>query len=200
MSGSFHCFYYLQSKIQTKQQELLTLVPPPRPRVSCLSLSSPHVKGLSLRFARVLRDGHKINVRCSSSTGPGGPGSDDSDSKSVLDAFFLGKALAEAINERVESAVGEFFSTIGRLQAEQQKQIQDFQPLDLVQEDVLERAKKSKDQAAREAMVGQGIISESTTVDTTSVNHGVSQPPSPSAKKGSNPANKDPALGVSSDD
>ena len=44
-----------------------------------------------------------------------------------MDAFFLGKAVAEALNERVESAVGEFFSTIGRLQAEQQKQIQDFQ-------------------------------------------------------------------------
>jgi hypothetical protein len=39
----------------------------------------------------------------------------------------LGKAVAEAFNERVESAVGEFLSTIGRLQAEQQKQIQDFQ-------------------------------------------------------------------------
>jgi hypothetical protein len=49
------------------------------------------------------------------------------DSKSVLDAFFLGKALAEALNERIESTVGEFLSAIGRLQAEQQKQVQDFQ-------------------------------------------------------------------------
>lgn len=51
----------------------------------------------------------------------------DGDSKSVLDAFFLGKALAEALNERIESTVGEFLSAIGRLQAEQQKQVQDFQ-------------------------------------------------------------------------
>lgn len=51
----------------------------------------------------------------------------ESESRSVLDAFFLGKALAEALNERIESAVGEFLSTIGRLQAEQQKQVQDFQ-------------------------------------------------------------------------
>jgi hypothetical protein len=51
----------------------------------------------------------------------------DGDSRSVLDAFFLGKALAEAVNERIESTVGEFLSTIGRLQAEQQKQVQDFQ-------------------------------------------------------------------------
>ncbi|KAK1552568.1 hypothetical protein Q3G72_019262 [Acer saccharum] len=78
---------------------------------------------------------------------PGPPsGSGDGDSMSVLDAFFLGKALAEALNERVESAVGEFLSTVGRLQAEQQKQVQEFQ------EDLFERAKKAKEQAAREAM------------------------------------------------
>ena len=39
----------------------------------------------------------------------------------------MGKAAAEALNERIESAVGEFLSTVGRLQAEQQKQVQDFQ-------------------------------------------------------------------------
>ncbi|KAK1571856.1 hypothetical protein Q3G72_024081 [Acer saccharum] len=50
-------------------------------------------------------------------------------SRSVLVAFFLGKALAEALNKRVESAVGEFLSTVGRLQAEKQKQVQEFQVL-----------------------------------------------------------------------
>jgi len=39
----------------------------------------------------------------------------------------LGKAVAEALNERIESTVGEILSTVGRLQAEQQKQVQDFQ-------------------------------------------------------------------------
>lgn len=53
----------------------------------------------------------------------------ENESKTILDAFFLGKAVAEALNERVESAVGEFLSTIGRLQAEQQKQVQEFQVL-----------------------------------------------------------------------
>ena len=38
----------------------------------------------------------------------------------MLDAFFLEKALAEALNERIESTIGEFLSTVGRLQAEQQ--------------------------------------------------------------------------------
>lgn len=51
----------------------------------------------------------------------------ESDSKTVLDAFFLGKALGEALTERIESTVGEFLSTIGRLQSEQQKQVLEFQ-------------------------------------------------------------------------
>ena len=54
-------------------------------------------------------------------------GDSDSSNRSVLDAFFLGKAVAEALNERIESTVGEILSTVGRLQAEQQKQVQDFQ-------------------------------------------------------------------------
>ncbi|KAL3604742.1 hypothetical protein D5086_005601 [Populus alba] len=199
-SSPSHCFYNLQSKIQIKQE--IYFVNPPL--ISCSSSSSSsHIKlktHLGLRFETALRGYRKINVRCSSSSGPGGPGSasGDSDSRSVLDAFFLGKAVAEALNERVESAVGEFLSTIGRLQAEQQKQIQDFQ------EDVLGRAKKAKEQAAREAMEGQGIIPKPTTVETTSVNQGVSQTPSPSTanavKTDSNPATEGPVLGVSSDD
>ncbi|KAJ6334080.1 hypothetical protein OIU78_011068 [Salix suchowensis] len=94
--------------------------------------------------------------------------------------------------------LGNFLSTIGRLQAEQQKQIQDFQ------EDVLGRAKKAKEQAARESMEGQGIIPKPTTVDTISANQGVNQTPPPSTgnavETGSNPATKGPVLGVSSDD
>lgn len=39
----------------------------------------------------------------------------------------MGKALAETLNERIESTVGEFLSNVGRLQAEQQKQVQEFQ-------------------------------------------------------------------------
>lgn len=51
----------------------------------------------------------------------------DNDSKVVLDAFFLGKAFAEAVNERIGSTVGEILSMVGQWQAEQQKQVQDFQ-------------------------------------------------------------------------
>ncbi|KAL8170206.1 hypothetical protein V2J09_022010 [Rumex salicifolius] len=70
----------------------------------------------------------------------------ENDSRAVLDAFFLGKAVAEALTERIESTVGEFLSTVGRLQAEQQRQVQEFQ------EEVFERASKAKEKAAREAM------------------------------------------------
>ncbi|KAG5054463.1 hypothetical protein AAZX31_03G072300 [Glycine max] len=103
------------------------------------------------------RGSQNTGLRCNCSIWPGGPGSGDSDSsnRSILDAFFLGKAVAEALNERIESTVGEILSTVGRLQAEQQKQVQDFQ------EEVLERAKKSKENAAREAMEAQGFISKS---------------------------------------
>ncbi|KAL5096929.1 hypothetical protein RYX36_001256 [Vicia faba] len=83
---------------------------------------------------------HTTGFRCNSSFFPGEPpsGDGDSSSKNVLDAFFLGKALAETPNERIESTVGEFLSNVGRLQAEQQRQVQEFQ------EEVLDRAKKQR--------------------------------------------------------
>nr|AAM62995.1 unknown [Arabidopsis thaliana] len=81
-----------------------------------------------------------------------GTDSGENENKSVLDAFFLGKALAEVINERIESTVGEVLSTIGKFQAEQQKQVQE------IQEEVLERAKKAKERAARETMEEQGLV------------------------------------------
>ncbi|KAL8051263.1 hypothetical protein ABFX02_06G136800 [Erythranthe guttata] len=43
-----------------------------------------------------------------------------------LKFMFPGKAVAEALNESRNLSVGEFLSTIGRLQAEQQKQVREF--------------------------------------------------------------------------
>ncbi|OMP03980.1 hypothetical protein COLO4_10043 [Corchorus olitorius] len=135
----------------------------------------------------------KRSILCRSSTGPGAPNSGaialsisctrfplvhfsggDNESRNVLDAFFLGKALAEALNERIESTIGEFLSTVGRLQAEQQKQVLDFQ------EEVLERAKRAKEKAAREALEAQGLILKSTAVNSTSVTNGAASKASPS--------------------
>lgn len=95
-------------------------------------------------------------VRCSSSNNNRTPypGSDNNDSRIVLDAFFLGKAFAEALNERIESTVGEILSVVGQWQAEQQKQVQDFQ------EEVIVRAKKAKERAALEVMTETGVLSK----------------------------------------
>ncbi|PUZ47983.1 hypothetical protein GQ55_7G209400 [Panicum hallii var. hallii] len=90
------------------------------------------------------------------SSGGGGGGSrpepkpGDNESKAVLDAFFLGKAFAEALTERVESVVGEVFSVVGQWQAEQQKQVQEFQ------EEVVQRAQKAKERAATEVTDDKG--------------------------------------------
>ncbi|KAL0907410.1 hypothetical protein M5K25_021821 [Dendrobium thyrsiflorum] len=93
--------------------------------------------------------------RCRSNGGNPASPSGDNDSKVVLDAFFLGKAFAEALNERVGSALGEVLSVFGQWQTEQQKQVQDFQ------EEVIERANKAKKKAAMEALDAQSIISKS---------------------------------------
>ncbi|TYH10511.1 hypothetical protein ES288_A07G182300v1 [Gossypium darwinii] len=166
---------FLQSKIQTKPciNPCNSLVPPPTKLCSsdlCLTI-------FSFGGPRLI---HRSSVISRSSTGRGGaPGSGDNESRNVLDAFFLGKAVAEALNERIESTIGEFLSVVGRLQAEQQKQVQDFQ------EEVLERAKKAKEQAAREALEAQGLIPKSTSLSTSmgsggTANNGAAAKASPS--------------------
>ncbi|GAB4830163.1 hypothetical protein Ancab_019805 [Ancistrocladus abbreviatus] len=127
---------------------------------------SVHSLNFAIRFSQ--SSAPRSKFPCNSSTSPGAPGPGENESRIILDAFFLGKAFGEALSERIESTVGEFLSTIGRLQAEQQKQIQEFQ------EDVLERAKRVKEKAAREATEEQALISESTTVYTSSATNGPS--------------------------
>ncbi|XP_075507125.1 uncharacterized protein LOC142543638 isoform X2 [Primulina tabacum] len=121
----------------------------------------------------------------------------ENESITILDAFFLGKALAETLNERIESSVGEFLSTVGRLQAEQQKQIQEFQ------EEVLEKAKRAKEKAAREAVETQGIISKSSAADVSVVNGGVAKTTSSYTSKIDQtlePSNDDPLLDMLKDE
>ncbi|KAK8631094.1 hypothetical protein V6N13_079858 [Hibiscus sabdariffa] len=157
-----------QSKIQSRR-----CINPCNPAViPSTKLCSSDLSRTSFSFggARVIQ---RSCVISRSSTGPGAPGSGDNESRNVLDAFFLGKAVAEALNERIESTIGEFFSVVGRLQAEQQKQVQDFQ------EEVFERAKRAKEKAAREALEAQGMIPKSTT-GTASVANGAASKVSPS--------------------
>nr|DAD23884.1 TPA_asm: hypothetical protein HUJ06_025347 [Nelumbo nucifera] len=153
-----------------------------------------------LTSIRLTGGSSKLQVQCSNSSGrPGGSGSvrldlaDENESRSILDAFFLGKALAEVLNERIESTVGELLSAVGRLQAEQQKQVQEFQ------EDVIERAKRAKEKAAREAMETQGLIVKAAaeTPAVSDVTPEVSSSSSESTITSTNgdPTNKDPILG-----
>ncbi|CAI9768693.1 unnamed protein product [Fraxinus pennsylvanica] len=156
-------------------------------------------------FRPIATGSHKfprVNLRCNCSSKPGESGPGENESRTVLDAFFLGKALAEALNERIESTLGEFLSTIGRLQAEQQKQVQEFQ------EDVLERAERAKKQAAREALEAQGLIPKSSEPKITTATNGVSSAASSSqpnslverVKMDPGPANEDLPSEISEED
>ncbi|KAJ8639202.1 hypothetical protein MRB53_015896 [Persea americana] len=120
--------------------------------VSFSPLSPPFPVSSTLK-PKCLRGFSRFRIYCSNRQGFDSGGND---SKTVLDAFFLGKAVAEALTERIEATVGEFVSVIGQWQAEQRKQVQDLQ------EEVFERATKAKEKAAREALEEKGIILKST--------------------------------------
>ncbi|KQJ83559.1 uncharacterized protein At4g13200, chloroplastic [Brachypodium distachyon] len=100
------------------------------------------------------------------------PQAGDNESKAVLDAFFLGKAFAEALTEKAESVVGEVFSVLGQWQAEQQKQVQEFQ------EEVVQRAQKAKERAAVEVVDDKGPKTLREPSATTVVPTPTSPPPS----------------------
>ncbi|MQM07389.1 hypothetical protein Taro_040229 [Colocasia esculenta] len=129
-----------------------------RPRPARLPSPTPQpLRSSNFGFlnSRRLRQGFGMRLRGADSRNSPGPGSSgDSESKAALDAFFLGKAFAEALNERIGSTVGEVLSVIGQWQAEQQKQVIDFQ------EEVVQRAKVAKEKAALEALEGQGVLSK----------------------------------------
>ncbi|KAL5215189.1 hypothetical protein ABZP36_004341 [Zizania latifolia] len=99
--------------------------------IFCVSLHAPGIRRRHASFLAAPFSTRRFTKFAARSTGGGGtrhdPKPGDDESKAVLDAFFLGKAFAEALTERVESVVGEVFSVVGQWQAEQQKQVQDFQ-------------------------------------------------------------------------
>ncbi|XP_073000714.1 uncharacterized protein [Typha latifolia] len=126
------------------------------PSTFLLSSPSPSPRTLTasdLKPRSLGRCSRRNGVQCSSGSATPGPG--ENESKAVLDAFFLGKALAEALNERIESTVGEILSMVGQWQAEQQKQVQDFE------EEVIQRAKKAKERAALEVVDVRDVFSTS---------------------------------------
>ncbi len=60
-------------------------------------------------------------------------------SKSQLDAFFIGRATAEAVINRIEETVTDALSALGKFDAEQREQVRKFV------DTVLEKAEKQKD-------------------------------------------------------
>ncbi|KAJ8899269.1 hypothetical protein K2173_017304 [Erythroxylum novogranatense] len=148
--------YSLHSKIPTPTNTSRYTFPrvSPKPGVSLLLDNMLGIK-LGLGVGSPRKDYVRTIARGSTDDSSSG----DSNDGNILDAFFLGKALAEALNERMESSVGELLSTVSKLQSGQQKQIQEFQA------DVLARAKKAKQNAAQDTTGAQELIS--TTADST---------------------------------
>ncbi|KAL3620525.1 hypothetical protein CASFOL_035437 [Castilleja foliolosa] len=160
-------------------------------RQHCCSFVPPNKSLFSSNLSTGLLKLPTLDLRCKSTSGDSGTG--ENESKDVLDAFFLGKALGEALNERLESAVGEFLSVIGRFQAEQQKQLFEFQ------DEVLEKARRAKEQASREAAEARGPVS---TVDgvsktTSSVSNTVTS--TVVSSSGSKLTYEDPLIGLFKD-
>lgn len=63
------------------------------------------------------------------------PGEED-ESRQVLDAFFLGKALADTVTDRLGAAVGDALAEAAKFDAERREELRQFQ------EEVLERARR----------------------------------------------------------
>ena len=63
---------------------------------------------------------------------------EEAESREVLDAFFVGKALAETLLERAGEAVSEALSAVGRAEAERDEAIRQFQ------DDVVNKAREAQ--------------------------------------------------------
>ena len=60
-------------------------------------------------------------------------------SNPLIQAFFVGRAVAETLNQQVESALTNFISEVSKFDAEQRENLRQFT------EEVLERAKREED-------------------------------------------------------
>lgn len=65
-------------------------------------------------------------------------------SNPIVHAFFIGRAVAEAIGEQAENAITNAFSELGKFDAEQRERLRVFT------QQVLERAQREADQAMQD--------------------------------------------------
>lgn len=75
----------------------------------------------------------------------------------LVQAFFVGRAVAEVINERLEVAITDALSDLGKLEAELTEQMRQFT------QEVLERANRAAEAA------GEGVPGGSSSADTEDV-------------------------------
>lgn len=106
----------------------------------------PRNFGLKENCAQSLRGG----IRMSPQQGRGSVG--HSESKLLLDVFFLGKALVETATDRIGSFVGELLSEVGQRQAEHQSHILEFQ------NEVQARAKTAEARAVQKALAQENFM------------------------------------------
>jgi hypothetical protein len=64
----------------------------------------------------------------------------------VLDAFFVGRALADVVNEKLGTALGEVLSEVAKVDAERRRELKDFQ------EEVRLRARDQQTKATASAV------------------------------------------------
>lgn len=74
-------------------------------------------------------------------------------SEPKLHAFFMGRALAEAVNERAERLLTDTISLVGKFDAEQRENLRQFT------EDVLARAQQAESEAGTSTTVGNAPAS-----------------------------------------
>ena len=59
--------------------------------------------------------------------GEGNSSEGEVENKKVLDAFFVGRALAEVVNEKLGTALGEVLSEVAKVDAERRRELKEFQ-------------------------------------------------------------------------
>lgn len=82
--------------------------------------------------------------RSNSDSGSGGVVVEDKESREVLDAFFIGKALAETLLERAGGVFADTLGEIAKFDAERREEIREFQ------DDVMGKAREEMYRARRE--------------------------------------------------
>lgn len=82
--------------------------------------------------------------RSNSDSGSGGVVVEDKESREVLDAFFIGKALAETLLERAGGLFADTLGEIAKFDAERREEIREFQ------DDVMGKAREEMYRARRE--------------------------------------------------